>query len=69
MNIKIYYQNIIDELNNDHITKQRRRYLDFHLDQLDKYIDKYPNITEAPTHLELYCNENPDAPECLKYDV
>lgn len=69
MDIKEHHKNIIDELNNDHITKQRRRYLESYLQDLDRYIGRHRNATKVPTPLELYCDGNPDAPECRKYDI
>jgi hypothetical protein len=69
MEIKTLFQNIINELDGDNITKQRRRYLESYMEELDRYIKNHPDITQIPSSLELYCDLNPDAPECRKYDI
>jgi len=48
---------------------QRRRHLESELEQLERYQEKNPDKTEDPTSLELYCSDNPAAPECLIYEV
>lgn len=69
MKIKKLLKNIIDEINNDNLSKQRRRYLKEYRDDLEKYINKHPEETRIPSSLELYCDLHPEAPECLKYDI
>ena len=69
MEIKILLKTLIKELDDDNITKQRRRYLETYMEELNKYIDNNPEKTKVPSPLELYCDLNPDAPECRKYDI
>lgn len=69
MKIQDLLKNIIDEINNDNLTKQRRRYLKEYREDLEKYINKHPEKTRIPSSLELYCDLHPEAPECLKYDI
>lgn len=58
-----------DELSGSTVNSQRRRFLESELESLIKYKEAHPNKTEDPTALELFCNENPDAPECRIYEV
>jgi hypothetical protein len=51
------------------INSQRRRYLESELQSLIKYKENHPDKTSDPTPLELYCDENPNAPECRIYEV
>jgi hypothetical protein len=59
----------IVELDSATTSRQRKRHLEFELEQLEKYQHNNPEKTEDPTSLELFCDENPDAPECLIYEV
>lgn len=59
----------IFELDSPTTSGQRRRHLESELEQLERYQQKHPNKIEDPTSLELYCNDNPEAPECLIYEV
>jgi len=58
-----------DELMDSNINSQRRRYLESELESLIKYKGDHPEETKDPTALDLFCNENPDAPECRIYEV
>jgi hypothetical protein len=58
-----------NELLDGNTNSQRRRYLESELESLIKYKENHPNQTSDPTPLELYCDENPDAPECRIYEV
>lgn len=69
MNIQEALNNIIKELDESTVTKQRRRYLESYKEDLILYLNNNPNATELPSAFELYCHLNPQAPECLKYDV
>lgn len=69
MEIQETLKNITKELDSDNITKQRRRYLEGYLNELECYLSNHPNTINTPSSLELYCNLNPQAPECLKYDI
>ena len=69
MNIQEALNNIIKELDESNITKQRRRYLESYQEDLFRYLNNHPEATKIPNAFELYCDLNPQAPECLKYDV
>ena len=58
----------LSEINNPNISSQRRRHLEDEVDSLEKYQENHPGDNHDPTPLELFCNLNPDAPECLMYD-
>lgn len=57
-----------DELDNPNISGQRRRHLEVELDSLEKYQANHPDTDYDPTSLELYCDSNPEAPECRIYE-
>jgi len=67
-NINQHIQKDKDELSDPTISSQRRRHIEDELKQLESYKDNHPNDDHDPTALELYCDANPDAPECLVYD-
>jgi hypothetical protein len=56
------------ELSNPIISSQRRRHLEDELEQLEAYAKRHPNDHHDPNALELYCDANPDAPECKIYE-
>lgn len=58
-----------DELVDCNVNSQRRRFLESELESLIKYKEAHPTKTEDPSPLDLFCNENPDAPECRIYEV
>ena len=65
------HQHITDnknELDNPITSGQRRRHLQDELNSLEQYQINNSNDDYDPTTLELYCNLNPDAPECRIYD-
>jgi hypothetical protein len=57
-----------DELDNPNTSGQRRRHLEGELDALEQYQVNHPNDDHDPNALELYCDANPDAPECRLYE-
>ena len=62
-----------EELQNPQISAQRRRHIEGELEELEAYAEKHKDEIAAgdhhdPTSLELYCDSNPSAPECLVYD-
>jgi CP12 domain len=67
--IDSHIQHDIDELDDPNINSQRRRHLEIELDQLMRYKDTHPNEDKDPTGLDLYCNDNPNAPECRIHDI
>lgn len=69
MEIQTVLNSIAKELDESTITKQRRRYLESYQEDLETYLQNNPDETELPNAFQLYCELNPQAPECLKYDV
>lgn len=67
-NINQHIQKDKEELNNPIISSQRRRHIEDELRQLEAYQERHPNDDHDPTSLELFCDANPDAPECLIYE-
>jgi hypothetical protein len=59
----------INELDNVHLSGQRRRHLESELISLKKYQANHLNNDYDPNPLELYCDEHPDALECKIYEV
>ncbi len=68
MKLEQHIIKIAEELENYSENKQRKRYLESHLEELLKYQKNNPSDSEAPTTLELYCHLNPSALECRIYD-
>jgi Zn-finger domain-containing protein len=66
-------QNLIEKLSREIddgiITEQRKRYLLGYKFELMQYINNHPEAINIPNSFELYCDLNPQAPECLTYDV
>ena len=67
--IKDHIKKDKDELNNPMISSQRRRHIEDELDSLERYHNNHPEDAHDPTPLELFCDTNPNAPECRVYDV
>ena len=67
-NIEQHIQKDKEELSDPTISSQRRRHIEDELEQLEAYHERHPGDDYDPTCLELYCDANPDAPECLVYD-
>ena len=44
------------------------RHLTEELKELEEYKDHHPDDKHDPNALELFCDANPDEPECLVYD-
>ena len=44
------------------------RHLTEELKELEEYKDHHPDDKHDPSALELFCDANPDEPECLVYD-
>jgi len=55
-------------VNDPTASPQQRRHSQSELESLELYKENHPNDDHDPTPLELYCNENPDALECLIYE-
>ena len=46
----------------------KARHLEEELHSLEEYKEHHPEDKHDPTALELFCDANPDEPECLVYD-
>lgn len=57
-----------DILDDPTISPQMRRHTEEELKDLQNYHQDHPGDPHDPTALELYCYNNPDAPECRFYD-
>lgn len=57
-----------EELDSPNLSGQRKRHLESELESLEKYQDNHPDTDHDPTGFELYCDENPEAPECRIYE-
>jgi hypothetical protein len=68
MTIKETLNSIVKELEDPSLNKQRKRYLESYLKDLQEYHDNNPQEEIVPTPLELYCDLNPEASECRIYD-
>ncbi|MEB3173440.1 MAG: CP12 domain-containing protein [Prochlorococcaceae cyanobacterium] len=44
------------------------RHLENELKGLQEYKEHHPGDNHDPTPMEVFCDLNPDAPECLVYD-
>jgi hypothetical protein len=55
-------------LDDPQTSPQQRRHIEGELEQLTSYKENHPEDHHDPTPLELYCDANPEAPECLVYD-
>ena len=67
--IKDHIKRDKDELNNPMISSQRRRHIEDELDSLERYHNNNPEDDHDPNTLELFCDSNPNAPECRVYDL
>jgi hypothetical protein len=67
--IKEHIKRDKDELNNPMISSQRRRHIEDELDSLERYYNNHPEDNHDPNTLELFCDSNPNAPECRVYDL
>lgn len=68
-NINNHIQKNKDELSDPMISSQRRRHVEEELESLEKYHANHPKDEHDPTPLELFCDENPDSPECKVFDL
>jgi hypothetical protein len=60
-----YVKKILDD---PLISPQARRHTEEELEALEKWVENHPNDSHDPTTLELYCDANPNAPECRIYE-
>jgi hypothetical protein len=57
-----------NEIESGVASSQRRRHLESELNDLKKYQQNHPTEEKDPSPLELFCDLNPDEPECRIYD-
>ena len=69
MKITEYVTNIKKEIDDSSINKQRKRHLEDELILLNSYQENHPEIENLPSALELFCDMNPNALECRRYEV
>ena len=55
-------------LDDQTLSPQMRRHTAEELEALEAYKSHHPEDEHAPTSLELFCDKNPGAVECLVYD-
>lgn len=55
-------------LDDPQVSSQMRRHLESELEQLEQYKANHPDDDHDPTSLELFCDLNPDEPECRIYN-
>ncbi len=67
-NIDQHIQKDEDILSDPTISPQARRHTEEELQALKTYKENHPDDDHDPTGLELYCDANPDAPECRIYE-
>lgn len=67
-NIEAHIQHDRRILDDPQTSPQARRHTEQELAALESYKANHPQDTHDPTALELYCDANPEAPECLVYD-
>jgi len=72
-NIEQHIQKDKEILDNPQTSPQARRHTEEELAALEAYAENHKEQIEAgdhhdPSALELYCDANPSAPECLVYD-
>lgn len=68
MDLQKAINDISEELESPSINKQRKRYLESYLSELLEYKNHNPTVIKCPTNFELFCDLNPDAPECRIFD-
>jgi hypothetical protein len=67
--INTHIDDDLKELSDPLISSQRRRHIEDELEQLEQYKSNHPQDMRDPSPLELFCDSNPDAPECRIYEV
>ena len=68
MNIDDHIEKDKEILHDPTVFPQMRRHVEKELHELEDYKDHHPNDEHDPTSLELYCDNNPEAPECRVYE-
>lgn len=68
-NIQQHIQKDKQILDDPQTSPQARRHTTEELASLQRYQERHPEDDHDPTALELYCDDNPNALECKKFDV
>jgi len=68
-NIQKHIQRDKEILDDPQTSPQARRHTEEELESLKRYAERHPEDEHDPSPLELYCDDNPDAIECKKFDV
>jgi hypothetical protein len=68
MELQELINDICEELENSSSNKQRKRYLQSHLEELLEYQKHHPDAIGIPSSFELFCDLNPYELECRIYD-
>ena len=72
-NIEKHIQKDKEILQDPTTNPQMRRHIEEELQELEEYVDHHHDEIEAGDHhdpnaIELFCDQNPEEPECLIYD-
>jgi hypothetical protein len=67
-NIEAHIQKDKEILEDPTVSPQMRRHIEGELEELKSYQERHPENTHDPTPLELYCDSNPNAPECKIFE-
>lgn len=67
-NIEAHIKKDKEILEDPTVSPQMRRHIEGELKELEAYQERHPENTYDPTSLELYCDSNPDAPECKIFE-
>lgn len=67
-NIDQHIQKDVEILGDPTTSPQARRHTEEELLALQAYKENHPGESHDPTPLELYCDLNPNAPECRIYE-
>jgi len=67
-NIEAHIQKDKEILEDPTVSPQMRRHIEGELEDLKSYQERHPGNTHDPTPLELYCDTNPNAPECKIFE-
>lgn len=67
-NIEAHIQKDKEILEDPTVSPQMRRHIEHELEDLEAYQKRHPENTHDPSSLELYCDSNPDAPECKIFE-
>jgi hypothetical protein len=67
-NIEAHIAKDKEILDNPQTSPQQRRHIEGELHDLEEYAERHPEDHHDPSPLELYCDQEPGAPECKIHD-